>query len=124
VKQRCHQAAFGCPTFRTRKPDPPRSVPLACFTKLARMDGGRLVGIQMIDVSAQDEFPPGSIMPGEIFDAGVDPFVDIAADMQNLDLIIACDTSIAYRAGALGVAWPDGFTTESRECAIPTNAIM
>jgi hypothetical protein len=28
------------------------------------------------------------------------------------------------QAGALGVAWPDRFTTESRECAIPTKASM
>ena len=71
------------------------------------MDGVRLVSIKMMDFFVQDEFPPGSIMPGEIFDAGADPFVATAAVMQNLDLIIAYDTSIAYRAGALGVARPE-----------------
>jgi hypothetical protein len=88
------------------------------------MDGGRLLGIQMIDVSAQDEFPPGSIMPGEVFYAGADAFVDTAAVMQNLDLIARCDKSIAYRAGALGIARPARSTPGSRESAGPTNAIM
>jgi hypothetical protein len=88
------------------------------------MDGGRLLGIQMIDVSAQDESPPGSIMPGEVFYAGADAFVDAAAVMQNLDLIITCGTSIAHRAGALGVARPDRLTPGSRESAGPTKAII
>ncbi len=31
------------------------------------------------------------------------PFMDRAAVMKNLDLVVACDTSIAHLAGALGV---------------------
>ena len=41
-------------------------------------------------------------MLGDDFDAGPDAFIDTAAVMQNLDLIITCDTSIAHLAGALG----------------------
>jgi ADP-heptose:LPS heptosyltransferase len=39
---------------------------------------------------------------GPDFDAGADAFVDTAALMANLDLIVTCDTSIAHLAGALG----------------------
>jgi ADP-heptose:LPS heptosyltransferase len=39
---------------------------------------------------------------GADFDAGADSFVDTAALMQSLDLIVTCDTSIAHLAGALG----------------------
>jgi hypothetical protein len=39
---------------------------------------------------------------GEAFDAGPDAFVDTAAVMAGLDLIITSDTSIAHLAGALG----------------------
>jgi ADP-heptose:LPS heptosyltransferase len=39
---------------------------------------------------------------GDDFDAEPDAFIDTAAVMQNLDLIITCDTSIAHLAGALG----------------------
>ena len=84
----------------------------------------RHVSIEMMDAFAQDEFLPGLIVPGEVFNAGADAFVDTTAVMQNLNLIITCDKSIAHRGGALGVAWPARSTTESRECAIPTKAIM
>jgi ADP-heptose:LPS heptosyltransferase len=44
----------------------------------------------------------GLILPGEDFDNGPDAFIDTAAIMQILDLIVTCDTSIAHLAGALG----------------------
>jgi hypothetical protein len=40
---------------------------------------------------------------GEDFDAGPDAFLDAAAVMMCLDLVICSDTSIAHLAGALGV---------------------
>ena len=39
---------------------------------------------------------------GEDFDAGPDAFIDTAAVMQCLDLVITSDTSVAHLAGALG----------------------
>ena len=39
---------------------------------------------------------------GEAFDAGPDAFVDCAAAMHCLDLVVTCDTAIAHLAGALG----------------------
>ena len=40
---------------------------------------------------------------GADFDAGADAFVDTAAAMSCLDLVITCDTSVAHLAGALAV---------------------
>jgi hypothetical protein len=43
---------------------------------------------------------------GKDFDAGPDSFLDTAAVMQSLDLIISSDTGVAHLAGALGrPAW-------------------
>jgi hypothetical protein len=43
---------------------------------------------------------------GDEFDAGRDGFLDSAAVMQSLDLVITLDTSLAHLAGALGrPAW-------------------
>ena len=39
---------------------------------------------------------------GDDFDAGADAFIDAAAAIAHLDLIVTCDTSIAHLAGALG----------------------
>jgi ADP-heptose:LPS heptosyltransferase len=44
--------------------------------------------------------------PSDNFDNGLDAFIDTAAVMSNLDLIITSDTSVAHLAGALGrPAW-------------------
>ena len=62
-----------------------------------------LLSIQKQD-ACEEETPalPGLITLGEDFDAGADAFIDTAAVMQSLDVIITCDTSIAHLAGALG----------------------
>ena len=39
---------------------------------------------------------------GDDFDAGPDAFVDTAAVMAHLDLVVTVDTSIGHLAGALG----------------------
>jgi tetratricopeptide (TPR) repeat protein len=84
------------------KADPSRSIPLACFAKLAAIDDVRLISLQNREACIEEEHLPGLILPGEDFDSGPDAFVDTAAMMQNLDLIVTCDTSIAHLAGALG----------------------
>ncbi len=45
----------------------------------------------------------GIINLGERLDTGSSAFVDTAAVMMNLDLVITSDTSMAHVAGALGV---------------------
>jgi tetratricopeptide (TPR) repeat protein len=86
------------------KADPSRSIPLAAFAPLAAVPGVRLVAIQRVDgLDALAELPAGMTVrvPPDL-DAGADAFVDTAALMQSLDLIVTCDTSVAHLAGALG----------------------
>ena len=51
-----------------------------------------------------ENLPPGMRVEilGEDFDAGPDAFLDCAAVMKNLDLVISSDTAAAHLAGALG----------------------
>jgi tetratricopeptide (TPR) repeat protein len=82
------------------KADPGRSVPLASFAPLAR-HGVRLVSLQKCDGINELNAARFEIERHD-FDAGPDAFIDSAALMQSLDLIVTCDTSIAHLAGALG----------------------
>ena len=87
------------------KRDHLRSFSLAHFERIANMDHVRLISLHKGDGEADlekisDQFSVESL------DADVDQggaFVDTAAVMQNLDLVITSDTSIAHLAGALGV---------------------
>jgi hypothetical protein len=84
--------------------DPRRSIPPEAFLPLARHEGVRLVNLQK---GARADDVPGELasrlenLPGE-FDSGPDAFIDTAAMIANLDLVVTCDTSMAHLAGALG----------------------
>lgn len=85
--------------------DPERSFPLAALAPLAALPGVRLISLQKGDGEEQIAELPDGMTVEELssdFDAGADAFVDSAAVMQSLDLVISCDTSIAHLAGALG----------------------
>ncbi len=85
--------------------DPFRSFPLAALAPLARVPGVRLISLQKGDgVAELDGLPEGMTVEtlGEDFDSGPDAFIDSAAVMEALDLVVTCDTSIAHLAGALG----------------------
>jgi FkbM family methyltransferase len=86
------------------KIDNGRSMPLSEFTSLARIPGVRLISLQKEHGLDQIAALPKdvSIELLEDFDTGPDAFVDTAAVMANLDLVITSDTSIAHLAGALG----------------------
>jgi tetratricopeptide (TPR) repeat protein len=81
-----------------------RSVPLEMFARLAAIPGVRLVSLQK--GVPQDELRAASAhLPVEIleeFDEGPQAFLDSAAVMTHLDLILTCDTALAHLAGALG----------------------
>jgi ADP-heptose:LPS heptosyltransferase len=79
-----------------------RSFPLAALTEIGRQPGVRLISLQKGAGSEQLE---GCSIPvetlGEDHDAGPDAFLDTAAVMEVVDLVICCDTSLAHLAGAL-----------------------
>jgi ADP-heptose:LPS heptosyltransferase len=72
---------------------------------LSRVPGVTLISLQKTDGLEQlKELPSGMQVEtlGPDFDAGPDAFLDTAAVMMNLDLIVTIDTAIAHLAGALG----------------------
>src|SRR5262249_49707133 len=82
-----------------------RAIPLRCFAPLSQIPGVVLISLQKgYGVEQLDGLPPGMKVEtlGEDFDAGPDAFLDSAAVMKNLDLVISCDTASAHLAGALG----------------------
>jgi len=82
-----------------------RSFALAEFLPLSRVPKVRLISLQKNDGAEQLRDPPEGMNIetfGESFDAGEDAFLDTAAMMANLDLVVTSDTSVAHLAGALG----------------------
>lgn len=82
-----------------------RVFPLTCFEKLSKRAGVRLISLQKGD-GEQDlkSLPPGMRVESfDDLDAGGHAFVDTAAIMKCLDLVITSDTSTCHLAGALGV---------------------
>jgi tetratricopeptide (TPR) repeat protein len=82
-----------------------RDVPLAAFAPLAEIAGARLISLQMGKPLSQVGGVPFAArieQPGDSFHADLGCFLDTAALMMSLDLIVTCDTSVAHLAGALG----------------------
>jgi tetratricopeptide (TPR) repeat protein len=85
--------------------DAGRSVPLKLFAPLSKISEVRLISLQKnVGLDQLADLPEGMNIEtlGDDFDSGPDAFIDTAAVMNNVDLIITCDTSIAHLAGALG----------------------
>jgi hypothetical protein len=83
--------------------DSGRSIPLTQFEPLAGLDQAHLVSLQKGPGTEQIEIFANRnrlITPGEIDNDGA--FIDTAAIIQNLDLVVTSDTSVAHLAGALG----------------------
>lgn len=82
--------------------DPLRSISLCFFGPLGALPGVTLVSLQKFDGSEQLREVSFPIEPlGEDADAA-GAFLDTAAMMMELDLVVTCDTAIAHLAGALG----------------------
>lgn len=96
----------GSPTYLA---DSLRSIPLREFEPLARVPGVRLISLQQFVGLEQlheiaDRFPVVTL--GQDVDGSTGAFMDTAAIMRNLDLIVSADTSSLHLAGALGCrAW-------------------
>jgi tetratricopeptide (TPR) repeat protein len=79
-----------------------RAFPLTLFAGIAARPRVRLISLQKGEGSEQLEACPFSVERlGEGYDAGPDSFLDAAAVMQTVDLVISCDTALAHLAGAL-----------------------
>ena len=79
-----------------------RSFPLARFAPLSRLPNVRLISLQTGFGVEQLPDLPGVTHFQDVSDGGQRPFVESAAMMAALDLVITTDTSIAHLAGALG----------------------
>jgi Flp pilus assembly protein TadD len=85
-----------------RREDRGRSIALEHYAALASIPDVRLISLQK-DAGVEQL---GSGVPvetlGPEFDSGPDGFVDTAAVMMSLDLVVTSDTAVAHLAGALG----------------------
>jgi tetratricopeptide (TPR) repeat protein len=86
--------------------DNERSIPLTNFEPLARIPGVRLINLQK-GAGSEQLAAVGSAWNvldlGDRLDASGGAFMDTAAIMQHLDLVITSDTAMSHVAGALGV---------------------
>jgi len=79
-----------------------RSFPLAALAEIGKRPDVRLISLQK--GAGAEQLDGGSIPVeslGEDYDTGPDAFLDAAAVMEAVDLVISCDTSLAHLAGAL-----------------------
>jgi Flp pilus assembly protein TadD len=108
---------------RERPGDHQRSIPLTHFNRFARIAGVQLISVQKglgtEPLSKQggvrsaerevEESPSAALrtlysaLRTPLLDETSGPFMDTAALMRNLDLVISADTAVAHVAGALGV---------------------
>jgi tetratricopeptide (TPR) repeat protein len=83
-----------------------RSAPLVSFAPLARLPGVRLYSLQKgpgtEQLAAAGRRLGVAALPAEL-DAEGGAFLDTAAVMKTLDLVVTVDTAAAHLAGALGV---------------------
>jgi tetratricopeptide (TPR) repeat protein len=83
--------------------DRQRSIPLAQFAPLARLPGVQLISLQKGFGSEQIgtvDFPVLDLSAR--LDVAAGPFMDTAAVIRSVDLVVTSDTAIAHLAGALG----------------------
>ena len=87
----------------TGRADVGRSFPLHLFRPLAEIPGIRLVSLQKGAGTEQlrDAQLPVMDLGAEFEPEGAEAFLDVAAVMHCVELVITCDTSIAHLAGAL-----------------------
>jgi tetratricopeptide (TPR) repeat protein len=86
--------------------DRERSIPLRHFQALGDIDGVTLISLQKghgTEQIAECRDALNLYLPGPDVDESRGAFIDTAAIMKNLDLVITSDTAIAHLAGGLGI---------------------
>ncbi|MFC1845734.1 tetratricopeptide repeat protein [Candidatus Dependentiae bacterium] len=81
-------------------------MPLSCFVPLLNIENTSFYSLQKISGLEQLKDLPANVTLhqfGPDFDKTYGSFMDTAAVMKSLDLVITADTSIAHLAGGLGV---------------------
>ena len=86
--------------------DPLRSIPLHSFAALARVPNVRLVSLQRVRgleqlASVSGQFEVVDLRPEYDLEDGA--FLNAAAVMSNLDLVVTSDTAVAHLAGAMAI---------------------
>ena len=79
-----------------------RSIPLGRFEPLARCAGVRLLSLQK-GAGVEQLEQTAERLPITDLGSRLDDFMQTAAVLVNLDLVITCDTAVAHLAGALGI---------------------
>ena len=83
-----------------------RSIPLELFEPIAQLTGVRLYSLQqVVGLDQLDKLRDrlGIVDWTAEMDRGADGFVDTAAVMANMDLIISCDSAVNHLAGGMGL---------------------
>ena len=101
-KPRVGLAWQGNPEFPA---DKHRSIPLAALRELLALENVEIISLQQIDGLDQIDQCPPELRP-RILERPVDAegaFLDTAAIMKNLDLMVTIDSAPAHLAGSLGI---------------------
>jgi len=83
-----------------------RSFNIKLLNKISKIKNVRLISVQKNDgIEQLNNLPNGMVVEvlSDEIDTGNNAFIDSAAIMLNVDLVITADTSIGHLAGALGV---------------------
>ena len=80
-----------------------RSIPLIEFAHLTSVPGVTLFSLQKWAGAEEVESQAEIVNLGPQLDEHTGAFVDTAAVLKNLDLLVSCDTAVAHVAGALGL---------------------